>query len=700
MPLSTNYSADPAFKFVGQKLNTQEGYNFYKEQYLLSAHNATTNGYTSNFLTHKHFGDDIFSINTTTKNVSSFTTTIAFYDTFYLTLCASNNGNSTPAVLDYTFTTIDNVVIDNNDRYFEIELLSPLSARIAHQRENNRYYLTYDNGFSFESNGNVHESTFLYVYDQNANALTLFKQLSVTYAINYNNNRLTLVPVTSGLFSLFSDNNYCTVYNNSNTIPTKLNTSWVAYNTFDKNALSGNPDTSFDTLQNNYFVHSCYSNITGDSIDANFVTLKNQHSNKHYSYNGNLITGINNDLRNYTNVFTGNNQELSEDITFAYEFYNADYIFKADKLSVFYTPNSLYPFEKLNINDSNWSQIGSIGGDTPYLADKIYWKKVSGNTDTSGQYLCTWLSAGNTAQAGIWVDRYYYPERTTYLDALKSTPNAFSYTDPIECLINQNAGLSNHLDNNAYFDKLSDLTLLPNCEYIYERVGNNYVKQVLKALNDHLIQNGLQALTTKDVEISYSGDVDDIEYTFNNNCYSLITNYENINSTSQFTLAFWLGANDWQANFGHQIVGNLNHTGFGVVNDQKITPIIALQHDNIVYCYNSDFVEIDQITLDKNDFYTIKDVVQNNRTTVTTITSTFIKDLYRTDHLAPAAAIVGKFIDVEYNTVYPQSPFCGLILTDVLPLPEESFQFLSTEELWGLIIEPCPYETLVPSLCP
>jgi hypothetical protein len=183
--------------------------------------------------------------------------------------------------------------------------------------------------------------------------------------------------------------------------------------------------------------------------------------------------------------------------------------------------------------------------------------------------------------------------------------------------------ISNNIKSAVYgrtfYDKVSDVVIKPNSEYIYYRVGNNYVKDVIKSIEESLIQSGLTARNSNDSIIReyIVTDTDEIEYVFDNNTYSIIDNYEEINNTHEFTISFFYKSNDWTKKNGYQIIGNLNHIGFGVFEDRKITPMITIQNDNRVYVYNSDFTLLDKASL----------VNENN------ISTTKIKEIYRTDHM-------------------------------------------------------------------
>ena len=76
------------------------------------------------------------------------------------------------------------------------------------------------------------------------------------------------------------------------------------------------------------------------------------------------------------------------------------------KDTYFTTPSSLYPYDRLNINDTKFTQNGSLGANTPLFADKIKSVRSDGKNFNNGRYLFTWLRGGDAKTPGVWVDRY------------------------------------------------------------------------------------------------------------------------------------------------------------------------------------------------------------------------------------------------------------------------------------------------------
>ena len=291
--------------------------------------------------------------------------------------------------------------------------------------------------------------------------------------------------------------------------------------------------------------------------------------------------------------------------------------------------------------------------------------------------MCTWLLTDNANTPGVWVDRYYNPSMISYVAALTAgTVDVIdTYNNPV---------LSAIAGEFTFVDKKSDLVFTPSTEYIYHRIGEKYVDEIVTALSRSIIQDGLDLITAKGTEIVIEGGLDDQIYNLNNNSYALITNYNKLNENSQFTLSFWLGADNWQQEFGHQIVGNLTDRGFGVMYDQLVTPFINVPALTGVYIYNTDFNLIDTVRFESSEFAPSSEtIIPNDYTSVTYTTAYFVKTLHRTDHLAPAGAIVvPKILTCTLNSLPPTECNCGVLLT-------ETFDYINTETDINLLIEPC-----------
>lgn len=716
-PLSTTYVGDADLKLRSTEISTEEGLNVYRENYLLSAVDHTINNYSSLVLTHQLLNNDIFKLEELQLPAyRRLITTIKANDAF-LAITADSTQDT------FAATSTQSTV-------FELEILNDSLLKIVHQGPYAKYYLGYNGSDFYFSDAPVSvDVNFYYIID--GSKLTLYTKRSGIMQLVW------VDAITSALQAVNDTdwkNKSFDIIPQTQVLRFDADTTWVAYDTTDRNSCRVQDARSIKHLSNNNLFYTNYTQATGNEIIANFITLKNQHTHKNFSYRADHLVKTdfdvpNVDLRGYTSMHTGVNQELGSDsITLAYEFYNADYKFAADRYTIFQTPSSLYPFEQININDTLFARNGAIAGDTPYTSDRIFYQESRLNK-SNGQYLCTWLSGCGPDVPSVWVDRYYIPEKTTFAAALTARARA-TYVDPVTEYIDSPLPPSAYYDapfiyttleaesahtpqttrdalyGESFFDKASDLVLVPNATYIYYRVGKEYVTAVVDTLVPNIIQNGLPVKTTRDVDIAYDTAIDDIEYEFDGSTYALIESFNRINTTNEFTISFWMEADDWKRPLGHEIVGNYNDRGFGVFNDELVTPVIMVQEGRRVLYINTDFQVIDTVYLSQSSLDTqiestsSLDQPLNKTITITTnITSCVISDIYRTEHLAvcsPIAQLYTQTISSVVPNPYMPAPVrnCGLLLTeDDAYLTPDNVKTTMYEGVTGLRLEPCKLQS-------
>lgn len=677
-PLLTKYLGDDDLGFKGKHIHTQDGFILADEEYLKKTTDHSINNYTNFVLTDVVKNQDIFEFNDISYKLPLlFSSTIKFKNNKFLRLGDDNNVE----------------FVDKQDRkcVFEINLLTDTLCQISLRDGFDSYYLNYDaDKFIFSSNYNFTLNRFSYI--KNKNDFYFFKRINGVPKITTTfNDQLTCLD-ESYINNEAKLNFYIQEFSFNS------NSSWASYEKFNKNELKINKNKSLLDCSNNILIYNNYTYITGSDIQANFLTLKNHHTNKNYSYRADNLEKNNNDIpnikmREYNALDTGLNQELGFDsIVLSYDTYNSDYVFKTDRYTTFEITSSTYPFEQLNINDSLFFKNGAIAGSTPYHADKIFFKDTRKNPENA-KYLCTWLSGTN--ENAIWVDRYYYPEKCN-LAAPLSTFNAVSFLDEIETYLNTTLAPSAYYNNfiwqtNAvdetnstpqkikdaiwgeyFFDKASDVILLPDQEYVYQRLGEKYAEEILKAISDSLISDGLSSFRRYDgFEFIFDEPSGSITYEFTGNEYSIIDGYRKINDTNEFTLAFTMNSYDWKAGFGNQIMGSFNDRGFGIFSDEKITPFIMVQEGRMLNIYNTDFVKLDSTYLsqDELDMVVLSSTFNNDNITTTTtynITTFAINDVIRTDHLnffSPTIKSISAFRTDTVNAIINRRE-CGILYTD------------------------------------
>jgi hypothetical protein len=585
--------------------------------------------------------------------------------------------------------------ISKPNRYssFEITILSENTLTISYRLGYELYYLMYSNGnFYFDRNFNYVYA--LFYFTKNKNTYYLYKKLNQVFYVVGINSQTSLLSINVDLKNY---KNYpCLLNYYIQDLKPDLNTSWCSYNTLYKNSLLVNDKKSISNLTNNNLIYSNYTYITGDSIEANFLTLKNQNTIKNYSYRADNLNNSNPNIpnvmmRNYTSLNTGNKQELGNDcITLTFETYNTDYIFKSDSFTKFKVPQNIYPFSQLNINDSQFLKSGAIAGENPYFSDKVYFKdQRPGKQD--GKYLCTWLSGGS--ENAIWVDRYYVPQ--DYEGAKNSETESSIYADDrISSYLDKELKSSEYYTNfnwhdspeseaeyspqkikdaiwgEYFFDKISDLILLPEGEYVYQRIGDAYISKLLNGLADSLISNGLSGFKRTDgFEYTFEEDIDDIIYEFKGQQYNMIEEYRNVNLNSEFTVTFAMNSDNWKAGFGHCVMGSYNDRGFGIFSDEKVTPFVMVQNGRSINILNTNFDVIDTVYLSQDELdmkAILKTTSTDTQTTSTiSITSFFVKDVIRTDHLDIFMPSVAKNTYTIVNSEIKAEPQdCGILYAD------------------------------------
>lgn len=175
-------------------------------------------------------------------------------------------------------------------------------------------------------------------------------------------------------------------------------------------------------------------------------------------------------IRKYTSINSDISRLNDNELSMNYVFGNQEYLITPGK-NVIQTPENMYPFNKINVNDTTFTKCGAYPHTSPVFSDVIY--KYDHNTIINNQHLlCTWLS-GNSSNS-IWVDRYYYPDLISKEDALASNPIFNStYENEIENLISTNIDLENSIVKQLYFDKISDLCFSADEYYVYDRINTD-----------------------------------------------------------------------------------------------------------------------------------------------------------------------------------------------------------------------------------
>jgi hypothetical protein len=466
---------------------------------------------------------------------------------------------------------------------------------------------------------------FLYNYDQTNNFLTLYQNVHVTVGRQFHvvaalsattgpelsaqpptrdNLDKAVIKLSSGLNKVSRNNlnnfNFYEVlsgdYNISNTSVSGIKSNLLTYYPYEATTLSG-------------------SKITGRKLFnvLNYFDLKNHISNNNF-VNSTLPFDIPTKQRSYTTILNENNtSESKENLLFNYNFYTKEYLFSPDKITKFKLPSNLYPYERINIEDTNLTNNGSYASLSPYFSDKIY-KEMDSNRNTTkslelediivdqsnfpitlqnnenllklqstfikpnnnASFVCSWLS-GSIDNKGRWYDRYYFSTPNEYTENKLGIPNEI-----FNNLRDANNYFIKNGIQNTFFDVESNLIFAPENTLFYQRIGNNYINNTINNFDNHLIKS---TLTNK-----FSGEeVDGLDkLNFDEYCYDDIKIDEDLDSNI-FNITFDLNLDSPTSLDSYQIIGNKYEDGFSLRNNFYFTPFCIMHEDNKIYAYDSNF---------------------------------------------------------------------------------------------------------------
>lgn len=625
--LTSNYVFDNMLKFEENVIFTENGIAFPKSASFTSPNDVSTNNYSHLFLTNK----DTLTSNIYIKDLNSikdegFSTYLAIY--------AINgiNGNSAFLVAaepEPEFNSAALAVTGTNDaidnRYlFEIEFVDSSVCYIKHRNGLTVRYLTVDytgeltftKKVFYDYLYDASPQLFYYIYDREQDFIVFYKNISdiakyVTYDVF--DETLTLTDPSTGVLTPYTSSSiFKCIDRNEAPNNTKLFDSWVSY---ERNLKTNTQDIrvggSVSHINSNLLLNTEYNTLTGSSLDLNVLSLKNANTPENYQSRNNpfskektpLFTEESIEQREYKRIFSGSNQIFGNDnITLGYDAYTTDIVLKADSITYFHIPYTFYPYIQLNISNAGLAEAGAIAGDHPLKSDKIF-KKLGNNKNTShfgesieestGNFLCAWLSGNsNPNSKPVWVDRYYNPSTISYMGALTTNPTqAVKYKSLLECLADEVAEI---LKNVTVFDKPSDMVFEPGTYYAYHHYGHNDIERYLRTLQDELVIENIPVIKNTETlsEVQYEGT----EYTFDGSIYGSTYSLSAIQESGQFTLSFYAHNNDWTKPFGGQIVGNYATDGFGIFNQNTITPVLYVPTSSGCLIYNTDIQQIKALT--------------------------------------------------------------------------------------------------------
>lgn len=451
----------------------------------------------------KHYTDFILTKNEKTSNIFDFKFPTIDIEKF-LTTIRDNNLYLSYVEVDERY--LSNPSTDSNLKYkgclfkespppsisnFTLDFFKKDHCKIKLDVKGIVYCLIYDKNqqndlyfvneqFLSKNDDIVQPHHFKFIYQENYSYITFFKDTpeGLRYLYRLNNMLRTQLITNKNKLSVLtskfivSRNKYLN-YNLS------LNSTFITYNNQDNSVDLDNSDLE---LKNNFLIHKKNS-IRNSKSDI--TVLKNHflpHIDQIANANNLLIPDkkapneiVVDNMRNYTSIFEDIQTEKNDDLSLNYVYHNKYYKINPGQ-TVFTSPEDMFPYTQLNINDTKFKECGAFSYPSPEFADKIYYYDNDVQINNNQHYLCTWLSGAMssesaTSENSIWVDRYYYPNRIDKRDALNGK-SIFgkTYDEYVENYIKANS-LGPRVDDFKFFDKKSDLVFKPNKKYIYERVS-------------------------------------------------------------------------------------------------------------------------------------------------------------------------------------------------------------------------------------
>lgn len=438
---------------------------------LSSCNDFTVKNYTNFYLTNRMKVSDIFDIEDDKVKVDDFITPISFGGTYLYFDKVNEN---------YGLPLFSSEITDSN---IHLDLFGDNQCHIYHIKDYKRYYLVCDNlndlyfvrerYLTFDDD-TINPQDFVYLFSEDEKKIFFFKDTATQNLFLTNEfGVLVTTPIVDDNILSYLAKPF-TIDRNLYFDPTQsLDMSFITYN-IDNTV---NSDKSLFDLTNNFLLHKKYSVKHGNT---DIMLMKNQLlvDDVFSSANSLLSSGDTglyvNNLREYTSIFDDIKEETTSELELNYVFYNQSYKIKPGS-NTFISPSSMYPFAKLNINDSKFIPSGAFSYITPEFSDKVYHVSNEPQNSVEGQYLlCTWLSGSPLGTDKVWVDRYYYPDLIEKDAAIAAKPYQYpTYDDYIEDLIRNNASLQETIAKQKIFDKLSDFVFEPTQTYIYERISQS-----------------------------------------------------------------------------------------------------------------------------------------------------------------------------------------------------------------------------------
>ena len=569
-PVKFLYQNDVDLIINQNPFQTQQGLELNLINALSGCRDETILNYSNIFLTKQVNVNDVISVPPAQDKEITFPTYLALSAfplasnaTRYLEL-SSNPGLSSFAILTKSLSS-------TKDTYFIFTDLNGIQCRISTIDDNRTKNLTvnltagnqlslYQCYFNIETLAisGARSNIFEYSLDANGYLKLFFRNGNKFYIIRNIGTTLSAVDVT--LTTSLTSDIFATTYKFDRDL--NLKNDFIYY---DKDHLKDfyvdNTRTITEIPQNllmYYNYQSQFNFITGSDVLVDFFKTKNVLSNNYY-INDKLPFGADNvSQREYSTILSKQNSELyNAGLQLNHTYYTKEYLLLPDVTTKFTLPETLYPYEVINIDNSSLVNAGAYGGLSPVFSDKII-KKLNPNTNTvnfneaNGIYLYTWLYSDSQQLTSYWLDRYYFPKKTTLNTAYSGNNNQiFNYTSDLSAFLNANYPA----DDYTYYDIRSSLTLEPSASYLYSRIGNKYINKVIDTID--IAVSAVPLFTSDNVPINETSQL-----TFDGNAYGVFKLSPDTNNS--FSISFNINSEKISNIKSNLIVGNNFDEGLSV----------------------------------------------------------------------------------------------------------------------------------------
>ena len=554
-PINFTYLHDKNLVINQNVFATQQGLSLNLVNALSSCKDTSIQNYSNIFLTDTIKANDFAYIPVVQQTSLSFPTYLALSaypeitaNTLYTTI-SSNPALSSRITFSYSLS-------DDLHTYFSFIDIDGVRCRISTTDNNFTKSLTVDNAslscyFAVITPTITTSAADLFEYSlDNKGYLKLFYRVSDSfYIIRQIGDTLSAVNVLNTT-SLDCDI-FATTYTKQQDILFLNN--FIYYTKPDVSNFAVEETRSIqDVPQNHVLFYNYESDLnfaSGANVYVDFYKAKNVISDEYY-INDKIPFTKNVNQRNYTTILSKQNSELyNGDLQLNYNYFTKEYLFIPDITTRFTLPDTLYPYKVLNVDDSSLVNNGSYGGQTPVFSDKLY-KNLNSNTnvvnynEANGSYLCTWLYTDTAQLTSYWVDRYYNPKLTSANVAFSGTTNqVFSFTSSVQDYINKVYPANDF----TYYDLRSSLTFEPSSTYLYTRIGNKYINNVINTFETYT-----NLFTLYLSGSYYTTDVNSI--TFKDNYGSFVLSP--VNNNNSFTVSLDLLTANLSSVNCNVIVGN------------------------------------------------------------------------------------------------------------------------------------------------